>query len=84
MGVEQYWITIKPERLLEPLVERLVVGGRGLTLLVIHTQRLQLILGTTVDMVHYARIPKPFPIYMWQPPADRMEFGCLIEQMKCP
>ena len=36
VGAEQYWITIKPERLLEPLVERLAVGGRGLTLMVIH------------------------------------------------
>lgn len=35
-GEEEYRITIKPERLLEPLVERLVVGGRGLTLMVIH------------------------------------------------
>lgn len=36
MSEEQYWITIKPERLLEPCVERRVVGGRGLTLLVLH------------------------------------------------
>jgi hypothetical protein len=36
MGAEQYRITIKPERLLEPYVERRMVGGRSLTLMVIH------------------------------------------------
>jgi len=27
MGAEEYWITVKPEHLLEPQAERHVVGG---------------------------------------------------------
>jgi hypothetical protein len=40
MGEEQYRITIKPERLFEPYVERGMVGGRCLTLMVIHIHEL--------------------------------------------